>query len=159
MALSTLKCPYLAQLTLQQVRALSPQILNAGAQSCPVFGPFVRKISKNNINNSINFNTASPSVNFERTQVVHAKVFQQKALDEIKMPATTKKESNPYGKSKNIRLYLRFLISFLTTFLLKVIISTECEDLLCPFLKATPITLRRFNTDQDTIEVNQKLGK
>jgi len=43
MAIPALKCPYLAQLTLQQVRASAPHILNAGAESCPIFGPLIRK--------------------------------------------------------------------------------------------------------------------
>ena len=46
----------------------------------------------------------------------------------------------------------------LVVFLFEVIISNECEDLLCPFLKSTPITLRRVTMDQDTIQVNRKLG-
>lgn len=31
------------------------------------------------------------------------------------------------------------------------LISTECEDLSCPFLKSTPITLQRMDIDQDAI--------
>lgn len=38
-----------------------------------------------------------------------------------------------------------------------VVISAECEDLLCPFLKSTPIALRRVNIDEDAIEVKRKV--
>ena len=40
-----------------------------------------------------------------------------------------------------------------------MIISAECEDLLCPFLKSTPFALRRVHMDQDTIEVNRKFDQ
>ena len=40
-----------------------------------------------------------------------------------------------------------------------VIISAECEDLHCPFLKSTPIALRRVRMDQDIIEVNRKFTR
>jgi hypothetical protein len=59
-----------------------------------------------------------------------------------------------------VKVRIEINVAFLIIFLLfKVIISAECKDLLCPFLKRTPITLRRVDMDQDTIEVNRKLGK
>jgi hypothetical protein len=57
-----------------------------------------------------------------------------------------------------VRRKSKIFFFFNLLFILKVIISAECEDLLCPFLKATPITLRRVTMDQDTIEVNRQFG-
>jgi hypothetical protein len=77
-----LKCPYLAQLTLQQIRTSAPHILNAGAEFCPIFGQFVRKISTTNVN------IPSTNLNFDEIKAVHEKIFGQKT-------------SNLYGESKN----------------------------------------------------------
>lgn len=55
-------------------------------------------------------------------------------------------------RQRSFSSFIKRLSSFL------VIISAECEDLLCPYLKSTPILLRRVRIDQDTIEVDQKSG-
>jgi hypothetical protein len=57
-----------------------------------------------------------------------------------------------------VTVRIKILFFFEINFTFEVIISAECEDLLCPFLKATPIALRRVSMDQDTIEVDRKLG-
>ncbi len=90
MAIPALKCPYLAQLSLQQVRASAPYILNAGAESCPIFGPLIRKISTSNVN------SPSTNLNFDEIKAVHEKILGQKASNKIKIPTP-----NLYGESKN----------------------------------------------------------
>jgi len=135
MAMPALKCPYLAQLTLQQVRASASHILNAGAQSCPVFGQLVRKMSTTNVT----------AFSFDEIKAVHEKLLRKSRSNKIKIPTSS-------GESKK-RICYSIIIFFV------VIISAECEDLLCPFLKSTSITLRRVDMDQDMIQVNRKLGK
>ncbi|CAF2151545.1 unnamed protein product [Rotaria magnacalcarata] len=139
MVIPALKCPYLAQLTLQQVRASAPNILNAGAVSCPIFGQFVRKISTTGLNNTPSLHTSSTSVNFDEIKVIHERMHERKTAENIaKLSTARSKASSPYGE---------------------IVISTECEDLSCPFLKQTPIVLRRFNHDHRTITTNRKLEK
>lgn len=119
MALPALKCPYLAQKTLNQVRASAPHILRAGIESCPIFGQAVRQQS-------------TTGFSYQQIHAVHENLRRQAA---VPLQTNIKKRANPYGE---------------------VIISAECEDLLCPFLKSTPITLRRVNMDEDAIEVKRK---
>jgi hypothetical protein len=69
-------------------------------------------------------------------------------------PSFHSKKPNPYGEGT--RESPERTVSY--SLPLSVIISAECEDLLCPFLKSTPIALRRVHIDQDTIEVNQNSG-
>ncbi len=153
-----LKCPFLSQLTLQQVRASAPHILNAGIESCPIFSQFARKISTTNIQDTNNLSSSmSRPLSMDEIKAVHAKIYgrknQQHPSSDVK-PSLNMKKPNPYGESKK---KIKDSLIFLNLFF-EVIISNECEDLLCPFLKATPITLRRVSMDQDTIEVNRKLG-
>ncbi|CAF0906052.1 unnamed protein product [Adineta steineri] len=147
MALPALKCPFLSQLTLQQVRASAPHILNAGVESCPIFSQFARKISTTNVHESGNLSSSSMSrpLSMNEIKAVHEKMLekrnQQCSSSKIKPTVKTlfhKKTPSPYGE---------------------IIISNECEDLSCPFLKSASITLRRVTMDQDTIEVNRKLDK
>ena len=88
MAIPVLKCPYLAQLTLQQVRASAPIILNAGVESCPIFSQCIRKTSTT-------MNVSSNSINFDEIKAVHEKMLKRR------VPTFIKKISNPYGESKN----------------------------------------------------------
>jgi 5-aminolevulinate synthase len=145
MALPVLKCPFLSQLTLQQVRASAPHILNAGIESCPIFSQFARKISTSTISDTSNLSSMPRPLSMDEIKAIHEKVYEKRneenSSSKVKTTLQTSLNTripNPYGE---------------------IIISSECEDLLCPFLKSTPITLRRVNMDQDTIEVNRKLGK
>ncbi|CAF0806471.1 unnamed protein product [Rotaria sordida] len=153
MAMPILKCPFLSQLTFQQVRASAPHILSTGVESCPIFSNFTRKISTSNIHNASNLSSTNVSSSMSRPlslneiKAVHEKMLEQKnhqylsskvkpTISNVNTLMNTKIPT-PYGE---------------------IIISAECEDLLCPFLKATPIAFRRVNIDQDTIEVNRKLN-
>jgi hypothetical protein len=91
MAMPVLKCPYLAQLTLQQVRASAPFILNAGVESCPIFSQCIRKTSTS-------MNTSSNSFHFDEIKAMHEKVL---GLNKRKIPIIMQRMSNPYGESKN----------------------------------------------------------
>lgn len=148
MAMPALKCPFLSQLTLQQVRASAPHILNAGVESCPIFSQFARKLSTTNVqDSSYSSSSTSRPYTMDEIRAVHEKIYEQKnqqsSASKMKTPMPTfitslnTKKPNPYGE---------------------IIISAECEDLLCPFLKSTPITLLRVRMDQDTIQVNRTLG-
>jgi hypothetical protein len=152
MVMPVLKCPYLAQLTLQQVRASAPYILNAGAESCPIFGQFARKISTTGVTNTLSVNISSSSISFDEIQAVHEKIHGRKPSNKAKFPTS----SNPFGQSKTRVCF--HLKSFLIKYLFAVIISSKCDDILCPFLKTTPIALRRVNLNQDAIVVNQPSG-
>jgi hypothetical protein len=108
MAMPVLKCPYLAQLTLQQVRASAPHILTAGAESCPIFGQFARKISTLGVHNTVSVNTSSSSpLMFDKIKAIHEKLDEQKTSNKVKLPTA----SNLYGESKNIA-FLFSLIKF-----------------------------------------------
>lgn len=96
MALPALKCPYLAQLTLQQVRASAPHILNAGAESCPIFGQLVRRVSTANVS------VSSSALSYEQVKAVHEKMLGQKTSNQIKIPT----KINPFGESMNIESYI-----------------------------------------------------
>ncbi len=102
MAIPALKCPYLAQLTLQQVRASAPHILNAGAESCPIFGPLIRKISTTNVN------IPSTTLNFDEIKAVHHKILEQKTSNKAKISTIINKMSNPYGESKNRNFFVDY---------------------------------------------------
>ncbi|CAF0923711.1 unnamed protein product [Adineta ricciae] len=132
--MSVYKCPYLAQLTLQQVRASAPYILNTGAASCPIFGQLARQMSTATTNTATSMKVSSPPPSFDEIKAAHEKIAERKRISKIKLPTAL----NSYNE---------------------IIISTECTDLSCPFLKTTPIALRRVDMDQDIIEVNGKLGK
>jgi hypothetical protein len=95
MAIPALKCPYLAQLTLQQVRAAAPHILNAGAESCPIFGQFVRKIS------TTGAHFPSTNLSFDEIKAVHEQILGQKTSKKIQIPTTINKTLYPYSESKN----------------------------------------------------------
>lgn len=97
-----LKCPYLAQLTLQQVRASAPNIINKGAASCPIFGNFMRKVSTTAVNNATSLNVSTAPINFDEIAAVHAKIRGSKKPDYIKIPTKTmNKSSSLFDESKN----------------------------------------------------------
>ena len=148
-----LKCPYLAQLTLQQVRASAPHILNAGAESCPIFGQVARRMSTTGMTTATPINVSSPPPTFDEIKAAHLKFAERKATPKIKLSSMW----NSYGESKD-RVRCRYT-SVLMVCLSLVTISSECGDLSCPFLKATPIALRRVNVDQDIIEVGRRQGE
>lgn len=146
MAVPVMKCPFLSKLSVQQVRASAPYILNTGVESCPIFSQMARKISTSNVQETSSAPSAmARPLNIDEIKAVHGRVYgpshPSMAAMKAKMAlprmssAFDLKRPSPYGE---------------------VIISAECEDLLCPFLKATPFALRRVQMDQDTIEVNRK---
>lgn len=111
MALPVLKCPFLSQLTLQQVRASAPHILNAGVDSCPIFSQFARKISTVQVPHTGNVSSMPPPpMTMDEIKAVHEKVFeqnnQQRLSDKIKRPmaafqtAMNGTKPNPYGDGK-----------------------------------------------------------
>ncbi|CAM4810822.1 unnamed protein product [Rotaria magnacalcarata] len=145
MAIPVLKCPFLSQLTLQQVRASAPHILNAGVESCPIFSQFARKISTSNVHDTGNLSSSmTRPLSLDEIKAVHGKMLEHKhhqySLSNIKPVIPNLNTSLKTNKSN---LYG------------EITISTECEDLSCPFLKSTPIAFRRVNMDLDTIEVNR----
>jgi hypothetical protein len=79
MAMPALKCPYLAQLNLQQIRTSASYLFNTGAKSCPIFGQLVRRIST--------------TFNFNEIKVVHENIL---GKNKIKIPTSTgeSKEAN-----------------------------------------------------------------
>jgi hypothetical protein len=99
MARPALKCPFLSQLTLQQVRASAPHILNAG------------KISTSNVqySNDLSSSTARP-LSLDEIKAVHEKILEQRNQQYLtsKVKATTPtikttlndKKPSPYGESK-----------------------------------------------------------
>lgn len=111
MALPVLKCPFLSNLSLQQVRASAPHILNAGIESCPIFSQFARKISTTNVHDapSVSSSTVHP-LNFDEIKAVHEKMREQKqhryATSTVKPLITAMKtplnkvKPSPYGESK-----------------------------------------------------------
>jgi hypothetical protein len=98
MAIPALKCPYLAQLTLQQVRASAPHILNTGAESCPFFGKFIRKMSTTT---NISSPSMSSPLSFDEIKAVHEKMLAQRTLNKMKVTTSFGITSNRYGESKN----------------------------------------------------------
>lgn len=95
MAMPVLKCPYLAQLTLQQVRASAPHILNAGAASCPIFGQFARQISTASVNITLSSKIPSSSLSFDELKAVHEKL--PGRPNKVKLTTA----SNLFGESKS----------------------------------------------------------
>lgn len=136
MAMPVLKCPFLSQLTLQQVRASAPNILNTGMESCPIFSQFARKISTTTVQES-GHATATRPYTIDELKTVHERIRKVESKTPIFQSKYYIKKPNPYGE---------------------IIISADCQDLLCPYLKSTPIALRRVNMDQDMIQVNQNLA-
>lgn len=122
MALPALKCPFLSQLTLQQVRASAPHILNAGVESCPIFSQLARTISTVQIPNMGNVSSMSRPMSLDEIKAVHEKVFeqnnQQHISSKVKPPMTTFRTSidstkpNPYGEGKKTTL-IQFFDEFL----------------------------------------------
>ena len=123
-----LKCPYLSQLTLQQIRAATPGILTVGAHSCPIFARFIRTSTTYAQHPGSKIRLP---LNFDEIQTIHEKIHAEKPSSESKIVVTFAELENS---------------SF----------RTGCEDLLCPFLKTAPIALHRVNIDQDAIEINQR---
>ncbi|CAF0860018.1 unnamed protein product [Didymodactylos carnosus] len=149
MATVALKCPYLAQFTLQQVRASAQNILNVGATSCPFYSTLARRSSFASGIQHSETTPIIPSMPFTHDEImaVHKRIINEqkqslamrstRELPEKHATVTPKQPySHPYGD---------------------IIISTECQDLQCPFLKKTPITLKRISLNEDTIEINENL--
>ena len=121
MAIPVLKCPFLSKLTLQQVRASAPHILNAGVESCPIFSQFARNISTSNVHDAGNVSSAQVSsssssspmarpLTMDEIKAVHEKVYEQRSrpfspahmnmsVPMMQSPFHAKKP-NPYGDSK-----------------------------------------------------------
>lgn len=136
MAMPVLKCPFLSQFTLQQVRASAPNILNAGVDSCPIFSQFARKISTTNVQESGHV-AATRACTIDELKTFHENIGKDKSKTPTFQSKFHAKKPNPYGE---------------------IIISADCQDLLCPYLKSTPLALRRVSLDEDIIEVNQNLS-
>lgn len=84
MALPALKCPYLAQMTLKQVRASAPVILNNGIESCPIFGQFIRQQS-----------TTTTGLSYQHIKAVHENL---RGQTKVRLPTNIKQRTNPYGE-------------------------------------------------------------
>ncbi len=114
MALPVLKCPFLSQLTLQQVRASAPHILNAGIESCPIFSQFARKISTSTISDTSNLSSMPRPLSMDEIKAIHEKVYEkrneQNSSAKVKTTLQTSLNTripNPYGESKkNIEDFL-----------------------------------------------------
>ena len=107
MAAPVLKCPFLSQFTLQQVRASASHILNAGIEACPVFSQFARKISTSNVEVTSNLSSMSHALSLHEIKTLHEKFLDdQQSSSEVKATLSTIKRSlntkkpNPYGESK-----------------------------------------------------------
>ena len=110
MALPVLKCPYLSQLTLQQVRTSAPHILNAGVKSCPIFSQLIRTVSTVQVPNTSNASSMTRPMSFNEIKAVHEKVYEQnnqKHVSSKVKPAMTSFQPsisltipNPYGDGK-----------------------------------------------------------
>lgn len=101
MALPVLKCPFLSQLTVQQVRASAPNILNTGVQSCPIFSQFARKISTTTVQESGQASAATRPYSIDELKAVHQSVNKLKGKTPIFQSKYYIKKPNPYGESKN----------------------------------------------------------
>jgi hypothetical protein len=117
MALPALKCPFLSQFTLQQVRTSAPHILNAGIESCPVFSQFARKISTTTIHDTTNLSsTMSRPLTLDEIKAVHEKMREQKnpqyASSKVKTTLNTRKPS-PFGDSKQKNFCYFLKINFI----------------------------------------------
>ena len=107
MALPVLKCPFLSNLTLQQVRASAPHILNTGVESCPIFSQFARKITTTTttvVPEKSNLSSMPRPLSLDEIKAIHEKVYkQQTPLAKVKAAIPTSlntKRSSPYGDSK-----------------------------------------------------------
>jgi hypothetical protein len=104
MALPVLKCPFLSQLTLQQVRASAPHIFNAGVESCPIFSQFARKITTTVVPETGNLSSMPRPLSLDEIKAIHEKVYkQQNPSAKVKAAIPTSlntKRSSPYGDSK-----------------------------------------------------------
>lgn len=92
MALPALKCPYLAQKTLNQVRASAPHILRAGIESCPIFGQAVRQQS-------------TTGFSYQQIHAVHENLRKQTA---VPLQTNMKKRANPYGEGMHMLFDIEF---------------------------------------------------
>ena len=124
-----LKCPFLSQLTLQQVRASASFVLNAGMESCPIFSQFARKISTSNVHDASNMSSTNLSssstarpLSLDEIKAVHDKMLekrnQQHSSSKVKMTTVKSslntKKPNPYGESKEMEKnssFSKFLFS------------------------------------------------
>lgn len=106
MAIPVLKCPYLSQLTLQQVRASASNIFNAGMESCPIFSQFARKISTSNVHDtgnisSVNTSSTSRPLSMDEIRAVHDRLREQKNHHHSSFKVESMmKTPSPYGESK-----------------------------------------------------------
>lgn len=161
MAIPVLKCPFLSKLTLQQVRASAPHILNAGVESCPIFSQFARNISTSSVHDAGNVSSAqvSPSssspmarpLTMDEIKAVHDKVYEQRSrpfspahmntsVPMMQSPFHVKKP-NPYGDSKresSFALQNTWQEPFLRTFshhlswMRRPLVSLSESDTNCP---------------------------
>lgn len=81
-----IKCPYLTHLTVQQIRSSASTILNAGANTCPVFAQWIRRSTSN-------------SMTFEQLKSVHENLNR-----EIHLAAECEDVHCPFLKSSSIPL-------------------------------------------------------
>lgn len=110
MAMPALKCPYLTQFTLQQIRTSAPQILHRGRESCPIFERMIRTI--------VTTSSKISSSNIPMT-MIHDKLLGEKSL-----LSTMNKTSSPMSESK-MRLF--FFVIWRTPFSLKVLFLPNVE--------------------------------
>jgi hypothetical protein len=118
MAVPALKCPFLSQLTLQQVRASAPHIFNAGVESCPIFSQVARRISTSNVHDTgsmssatnVQSSGASRPMSMDELKAIHEKIHGHKPfhhpLSNLKMTIPTiqssfnKSKPSPFGESE-----------------------------------------------------------
>lgn len=116
MAVPVLKCPFLSKLTVQQVRASAPHILNTGVEACPIFSQVARKISTSNVQETSNASTASMArpMSIDEIKAVHEKLYEQAhsassaTAMKMKIPSAARripsafepKKPSPYGEGK-----------------------------------------------------------
>lgn len=86
MAMPVLKCPYLTQFTLQQIRTSAVQIFHRGRKSCPIFEPLIRMITTTT--------GQIPALNIPMTMIY------DKFLAEKSLRSTMNKPSSPISESK-----------------------------------------------------------
>lgn len=94
--MSLLKCPYLSQFSLQQVRASASHILNAGAESCPIFSHLSRTISTNS--KPTENESSSSKIPFEKIRSANDKLSREAAPSTINA-----NKSHKFGQSNEIR--------------------------------------------------------
>lgn len=91
--------------------------------------------------------SSPPPPSFEDIKAAHDKFAKRKSAPKVKLSNVW----NHYGESKH-----RTATGTWSLVRLLVTISSECGDLSCPFLKTTPIALRRVTADDDIIEVDRQ---